>query len=183
MSLPISMWTMLSLTMAAVASPFHVGDMRTAQQRRPTGSVTFPDGTRVQVEIAADEATRQRGLMFRESMAPNEGMVFVFDRPGIYPFWMKNTLISLDMLWLDQSGRIVHIAHSVPPCKADPCPSYPPDAEAVYVVEVVAGFARTHKLKVGDQLKLTGVPAPGGSTMPKPAAKRAVQPPKYFRLH
>ena len=71
---------------------------------------------------------------------------------------MKNTLIPLDMLWLDPEGRVVSIARSVPPCKPDPCPSYPPTADALYVVELVAGFARQHSVKVGDALRLEGVP-------------------------
>jgi hypothetical protein len=121
----------------------------------------FPDGTRVAVEIVDTDATRQRGLMFRTNLAPNEGMVFVFPRVGSYPFWMKNTLIPLDMLWLDPQGRVVSIARSVPPCKADPCPSYPPDADALYVVELVAGFAIQHGVKVGDLLKLEAVPKVG----------------------
>ncbi len=132
-----------------------------AQSRTPRGYATFPDGTRVSVEIADSEPVRQRGLMFREQLAPNEGMVFVFPVPGFYPFWMKNTLIPLDMFWLDDGGRIVSIAQSVPPCKADPCPSYPPEGDATYVIEVVAGFARQHRLKVGDVVKLQGVPAKG----------------------
>ena len=51
-------------------------------------------------------------------------------RTGEYPFWMKNTLIPLDMIWIDASSRIAHIAHDVPPCKADPVPNYPPNAQA-----------------------------------------------------
>jgi uncharacterized membrane protein (UPF0127 family) len=132
-----------------------------AQSKRPRGRATFPDGTVVSVEIADTEPVRQRGLMFRERLAPNEGMVFVFPEPGDYPFWMKNTLIPLDLLWLDAQARIVSIARSVPPCKADPCPSYPPDATASYVLEVVSGFARQHGLKVGDVVKLDGIPAKG----------------------
>jgi uncharacterized protein len=129
-----------------------------AQYAAPTGEVVFPDGTRVKVEIADTEAKRQRGLMFREQLAPNEGMIFLFDELDYYPFWMKNTLIPLDMLWLDPDGRVVSIAQSVPPCKADPCPSYFPDAKSVYVVEVVSGFVREHKVKVGDVLQLRNVP-------------------------
>ncbi len=135
--------------------------LASAQSRAPRGRVVFPDGAVVSVEIADTEPVRERGLMFRQQLAPNEGMIFVFPEAGYYPFWMKNTLIPLDMLWLDPRGRIVSIAASVPPCKADPCPSYPPDANASYVVEVVSGFARQHGLKVGDQLKLEGVPARG----------------------
>jgi uncharacterized protein len=132
-----------------------------AQSKLPRGRAIFPDGTAVTIEIAATEPVRQQGLMFRTQLAPNEGMVFVFPEPGNYPFWMKNTLIPLDMLWIDAQSRIVSIARSVPPCKADPCPSYPPDGTATYVIEVVSGFARDHGLKAGDVVKLEGVPAKG----------------------
>jgi uncharacterized protein len=146
-----------SIVAAAVASQGTAG----AQSVLPRGRVIFPDGTKVTVDIVDTEATRQRGLMFRTSLAPGEGMIFVFDLPGFYPFWMKNTLIPLDMLWLDPHAGVVSIASGVPPCKADPCPSYPPDADALYVVELVAGFARQHGVKVGDALKLEGVPKTG----------------------
>jgi hypothetical protein len=117
----------------------------------------------VHVEIADTPARRQLGLMVRERMSPTEGMIFVFETPGFYPFWMKNTLIPLDMIWLDADARIVSIAHSVPPCEADPCPSYPPDqgTSATYVVEVVSGFAKQHGVSRGDVLEFRGVPAPG----------------------
>jgi uncharacterized membrane protein (UPF0127 family) len=124
------------------------------QWASPRGEVVFPDKTRVTVEIADTEDKRARGLMFREHMAPTDGMIFLFDEPGNYPFWMKNTLIPLDMIWLDKSARIVDIAHSVPPCKADPCPSYDHKGQASYVIEVVSGFANDHKLKPGDEVKL-----------------------------
>ena len=72
-----------------------------AQSALPRGEVVFPDGTRVSVEVAGTPAARERGLMFRTQMAPSEGMVFVFEEVGFYPFWMKNTLIPLDMIWVD----------------------------------------------------------------------------------
>lgn len=132
-----------------------------AQFTRPRGEVVFPDQTRVSVEIAVTDAERQRGLMFRPHMAPTDGMVFVFEEPGVYPFWMKNTLIPLDMIWVDDAYRIVDVAHSVPPCKADPCPSYGHKGTAVYVVEVVSGFAKKHGVKPGDRLVFSNVPKPG----------------------
>lgn len=124
------------------------------QWAAPRGTVVFPDKAKVTVEIADTEEKRQRGLMFREHLAPTDGMIFLFEEPGNYPFWMKNTLIPLDMIWLDKTARVVWIADSVPPCKADPCPSYDHKGMASYVVEVVSGFAKDHKLKVGDRVVL-----------------------------
>jgi uncharacterized protein len=114
----------------------------------------FADKTVVSLEVARTEAERAKGLMFRTDLAERAGMIFLFERPGIYPFWMKNTLIPLDMLWTDTSGKIAWIAESVPPCKADPCPEYPPRAEAQYVIELRAGFVKRHGVKVGDVVTL-----------------------------
>lgn len=119
--------------------------------------IVLPDKTRVSAEIAATEAEREQGLMNRRSLGRNAGMIFIFDRPDLHAFWMKNTLIGLDMLWLDKTGKVVSLAESVPPCTADPCPTYPPTAAADYVLEVAAGYAKTHRLKVGDSLTLKGL--------------------------
>ena len=135
------------------------------QRALDRGRVTFADGTAVAVEIADTEAKRQRGLMFREKLAETEGMVFIFEEPGFYPFWMQNCRIALDIVWLDRSFNVVSIAESVPPCRlpgCEPpcasmnCPSYPPAAgtSAKYVVELAAGFAKRHGLKTGNTLKV-----------------------------
>jgi uncharacterized protein len=129
-----------------------------AQRLRPTASVTFAGGAQVQAEIVDTPEAIERGLMFRESLGPNEGMLFIFDKAGFYPFWMKNTLIPLDIIWIDEGWRIVSIAESVPPCRADPCPTYPPAADARYVVEVSAGFTKAHGVRRGHRLTVTGLP-------------------------
>ena len=128
-----------------------------AQPAAPAPRVIFPDGYDVSVEIASDDPTREQGLMFRDRLAEDHGMIFFFVETGEYPFWMKNTLIPLDMIWIDAGRRIVHIAHDVPPCKADPCPNYPPNAPAKYVLEVAAGVAAKHHLKDGDALRFEGL--------------------------
>jgi uncharacterized membrane protein (UPF0127 family) len=141
----------VSLSGPVVASAQHAAAAR--------AEAVLPDGTVLALEVAATEAERSRGLMFRTSLPERAGMIFLFERPGIYPFWMKNTRIPLDMFWTDRSGRIVWIAESVPPCTADPCPEYPPQAVADYVIETNAGFAKRHTLKVGDAFVLRKLPA------------------------
>ena len=126
---------------------------------RPTATVTFREGVQVRAEVVDTPPAVERGLMFRESLPPNEGMLFVFEQTGVYPFWMKNTLIPLDIIWLDEDWRIVSIAAAVPPCRADPCPTYPPAGPARYVVEVNAGFTRTHGIVRGDRVVVAGVRA------------------------
>ena len=115
--------------------------------------VIFPDGHVVQVELATDDATRAQGLMFRDQMPEGRGMLFFFARTGDYPFWMKNTLIPLDIIWIDEQKRIVGISRETPPCKADPCPSYPPGGMAKYVLEVAGGVAARHGLANGQSLR------------------------------
>jgi uncharacterized membrane protein (UPF0127 family) len=118
--------------------------------------VTLPDGYSVSVEIAADDETRAQGLMFRDSLREGTGMLFLFAKNGDYPFWMQNTLIPLDMIWIDENHKVVHVASDVPPCKADPCPSYPPNAPARYVLELAAGMAKTHRVVAGSTVTFQG---------------------------
>lgn len=115
--------------------------------------VILPDGFVVKTEIAADEETRAQGLMFRDQLRPGTGMLFFFPADGEYPFWMRNTLIPLDMIWINADRKIVAMHHDVPPCKTQECPSYPPRATSRYVLELAGGEARKHGLKVGDPLR------------------------------
>ncbi len=119
--------------------------------------VVFPDGYAVHVEVAADAETRAQGLMFRDRLREHTGMLFIFPTAGVYPFWMKNTLIPLDMVWIDDQKRVAHVKFDVPPCKADPCPSYDPEVPALYVLEVAAGVAREHKIAAGSTLRFEGL--------------------------
>jgi uncharacterized membrane protein (UPF0127 family) len=141
----------LSAAWGAPAATQHAGPAGRAE-------AVFPDKTVVALEVARTEPERSRGLMHRASMPERAGMIFLFERPGIYPFWMKNTLIPLDLFWTDTNGTIVWIAESVPPCQADPCPEYPPKAIASYVIETNAGFAKRHSVKIGDVVTLRKLP-------------------------
>ncbi|MDD8020354.1 MAG: DUF192 domain-containing protein [Acidobacteriota bacterium] len=114
--------------------------------------VFFPDGESVTAELAVSPAEREKGLMFRKDLSPDQGMLFVFEEEGEYSFWMKNTLISLDIIWLNASRQVVHLEENVPPCQADPCPGYSPDRKALYVLELKAGRAKELGLELYDQL-------------------------------
>ena len=122
-----------------------------------TQRIILPDKSAIAVEVASDEDTRTQGLMYRDHLADDRGMIFLFPQAGEYPFWMKNTLIPLDMIWIDRDHRIVHISHDVQPCKADPCPNYPPHAEASSVLELAAGVAAKHHLADGNVLRFEGM--------------------------
>lgn len=101
-------------------------------------------------EIAKTEQQREKGLMNRKEMAQNKGMLFVFEQEGLYSFWMKNTFIPLDIIWLDGQGRTVFISQDVLPCNEDPCPIVSSDKLAKYVLELNAGQAQNIGLKIGD---------------------------------
>ncbi|MEW6756859.1 MAG: DUF192 domain-containing protein [Acidobacteriota bacterium] len=129
-------------------------------------TVVLPDGFTVRVEPALNPLEQARGLMFVEFLAPDEGMLFLFDTEEARPFWMKNCRIPLDLVWLDGGFRIVEITPEVPPCPADPCPSFAPSVPIRHVLEVNGGFCAQHGLRPGDQLLVVGLPAPvsGGGT-------------------
>ena len=120
--------------------------------------VTLPDGYTVAIEVAADDATRAQGLMYRDQVRDGWGMLFFFTTTAEYPFWMKNTLIPLDMIWIDENRKVVHVEPNVPPCKTndDNCPSYPPHAPARYVLELAAGMAAKHHVTTGSTLRFEG---------------------------
>jgi hypothetical protein len=107
------------------------------------------------VELAKTEADRERGLMHRTQMDSDKGMLFVFDMDAIYPFWMKNTFIPLDMIWLDGDGKVVYIYKNARPCKAgNECSDIIPLGAAKYVLEINAGEADRIGLEEGDELIL-----------------------------
>ena len=110
----------------------------------------------VRVEVVQKPDELSRGLMFRKSLPANAGMLFIFPKSDIYPFWMKNTLIPLDIIWLDETQKIVHIEHDVPPCSSDPCPVYTPPFTARYVLEVNAHFTVSQNINVHDQVGFSG---------------------------
>lgn len=119
-------------------------------------------GQRYAVELADDDAERARGLMFRDAMADDRGMLFIHDAQEPQAYWMKNTRIALDILYFDNDRKLVSQQRDVPPCSlGDACPSYPSNAPARYVLELNAGQAE--KLKLQDGATLTfgpGIPTP-----------------------
>ena len=118
-------------------------------------SVTL-HGQRFSVELATNEAAREHGLMMRTSLAPDHGMLFVFPDTAPRGFWMKNTLIPLDILYFDANRKLVSAQLDVPPCRADPCPIYPSTGPARYVLELSAGTAKRTGVRNGDVLAIDG---------------------------
>ena len=107
-----------------------------------------------QVEVADTQEERAKGLMFRESLCDSCGMLFVYDEEGDYKFWMKNTLIPLDIIWLDSDLKVVYVANAVP-CVTDGCELYGPSRgiESRYVLEVNRRVVEGIGLGVGDGME------------------------------
>jgi hypothetical protein len=124
-----------------------------------------PDGAQVLLELARTDEERADGLMFRDTLPPDRGMLFIFETDGLVPFWMKNTFIPLDLIWLSAAGEVVDVRADAQPCRADPCPNYDPSKPGRAVLEVNAGFAAAHGVRPGVFLRfrdVPGFPLPGG---------------------
>lgn len=119
------------------------------ERQMPEGKVVIGEDIFVHVDIATTPAERSQGLSGRPSLGENEGMLFVFGVPGKYQFWMKDMLFPLDLIWI-REGEIVDMTVDVPPPGPDgELPVYAPFEAADMVLEVRAGFAAAHGLRVG----------------------------------
>lgn len=108
----------------------------------------------IDIEIADNDLERNQGLMYRKSMEESQGMLFIMDREEMQSFWMLNTEIPLDMVFIDQDRRIVSIQKNVPPKSLESVPSTYP---AKYVVEVIAGFCDKYHIKVGQKVEFNRI--------------------------
>lgn len=110
------------------------------------------------VEVFAEKAItaqeQEQGLMGQSQLRPGYGMIFINKEPVIPRFWMKNMLISIDMIFIGEDLKINHIVESAPPCKVDPCKIYSDDEKAQYILEVPAGFSSKNVIKSGQKIEL-----------------------------
>jgi uncharacterized protein len=117
--------------------------------------ITEINSRKYKMELANTNESRSKGLMFREKMDKDKGMLFIFERESIYPFWMKNTYIPLDMIWLNKNKEVVYIQKDVKPCKNSLeaiCKSIVPTAKAMYVIELNTGQTDELDLKIGNKI-------------------------------
>ena len=117
----------------------------------------LPSGRTYSLEVARTPQQQEQGLMFRESLPERTGMLFPFTEKGVHHFWMKNTMIPLDMIWMDPEGKVIFVSANTPPCKADPCPSYGPDFPAASVLEIAGGNAAKESIVIGAVLRFENV--------------------------
>ena len=123
-------------------------------QMLPISAQAQIKGKRIMLEVARTPQQQQIGLMYRTSLPDDRGMLFAFDPPQPVSFWMKNTLIELDMIFL-QNGQVKAIATNVPPCTTTPCPTYGPQKIVIdQVIELRGGRATELGLKVGDRISI-----------------------------
>lgn len=125
------------------------------------GEVTFSKADasvvkRIDIEVAETDAERQQGLMNRPWMEETQGMIFIFDRNEPQSFWMRNTIIPLDLIFVDENFEIVHIAENAQPFSEKSIPSR---GNAKYVVETVAGFCEKFGITPGDKITFSRLPS------------------------
>lgn len=121
-------------------------------QTRP---VTLPNGAVIRAEVVFRTEDMMRGLMFRDSLAPDHGMLFLHTQPGQYGYWMYQVRIPLDIIWLDRGKTIVEMSENTPPCpskSARQCPTYGGRELSAYVLELAGGVAAKHGLRVGQRI-------------------------------
>ena len=108
---------------------------------------------KINAEVADDNEERAKGLMFREKLDENSGMLFIFGNEDYQTFWMKNTLIPLDIIFIDSNFKIADIKYAVP-CKEEPCILYKSSKPVKYVLEVKDNFTTKKGINIGDKIVL-----------------------------
>ncbi|AHB40578.1 MAG: hypothetical protein ACD_25C00118G0001 [uncultured bacterium] len=109
-------------------------------------TIRFDNGVTLKAEVAETKEKLKTGLMFREKLAKNTGMIFIFGMEYTYSFWMKNTLIPLDIIWVNSRMEVVDVSREVPPCVTEKCPTYSPQYPATYVIETPAKWTVWNKI-------------------------------------
>lgn len=146
-------WLLVSLTLVGCSSALTPPSESSLPIRdvflvSPTGETLT-----VHAEIASTPSQQEQGLMQRINLSPDSGMLFLFSEAQQLNFWMKNTLIPLNILFFDTAGNFVSSA-TMTPCTVDPCTIYSSRGEALSALEVVPGFAENHRIGVGWRIKI-----------------------------
>ena len=117
--------------------------------------LTLPDGTVIRTEVMTKAVDLQRGMMFRDTFPEGRGMLFVHGAPNKYQYWMYQVKVPLDIVWLSKEHQVVEISANTPPCttQASKCPQYGGNKEAMMVLELPAGNAAKHRIKVGEVIR------------------------------
>lgn len=130
----------------------HVNSLDTSGGLAGSSYTLTLDGASVRVALARTPAEQERGLGVRNSLAPDEGMLFIFPEDGKYAFWMKNMKFPIDILWLAAGGKVVYVVPDLSPSTYPH--SFAPTMPARFVLEVPAGWAAAHNVHLGDLTQL-----------------------------
>jgi uncharacterized membrane protein (UPF0127 family) len=169
-----------ALVAGCASTPARTPDLFPALEQARVQVTTSTGVHEFGVWIAADDPSRERGLMYVRELPRDRGMLFVFERPQALAFWMKDTYLSLDLIFIDPAGRVLNIAAHAKPQSLNPIRS---DGDAIAVLEVLAGTARAIGLQPGDRLNLptlqttgTAIPGPAWSKSSLNASNRGDTP-------
>jgi len=151
----------LSLVIGACTQPTsHVADAGIAPP--PLEIVlpraTLPDGATLDLELATTPEETTTGLMFRPSLPADRGMLLLWSEERNATIWMMNVLVPLDIVFLDDVGKVIEIVADARPCAAEPCPRFTPDKPSRAVLEMAAGSVAAHGITVGGSIMFERVP-------------------------
>lgn len=144
-------WFLLSLAAMCLCG---CGENESSLDYINSRRVTLPGGQEIRAEVMMRPEDMMRGMMFRDSLAPDRGMLFIHGGAGNYPYYMYQVRIPLDIIWMDPAKNIVEISANTPPCAsaATACPTYGGKQTALYVLELAGGMAAKYNLRPGQRL-------------------------------
>jgi uncharacterized protein len=129
------------------------GSVLAQQREQNQTALVSVGGENIIATLSTTPESQSKGLAIKDSIKQNEGMLFIFKSAQKYSFWMKDMKFPIDILWIDSSGKIVHIEKNLQPCVfLLPCPSYSPHDDSLYVLEVISNFTNKFDIKIGDQV-------------------------------
>lgn len=150
---PLCVGASIFVTLLCFLNAGYIGFSDATSIDNKTSSLVRIDDMNITALLALTPEEQSTGLAIKETMKENEGMLFVFDTPKKYSFWMKDMKFPIDIIWLDSNKKIVHIEDRLEPCLfLLPCPSYAPATDSLYVLEVVSNFTNKHDIRIGEQV-------------------------------
>ncbi len=150
-----SNYVLSALTLSAVLLLLACGERTSTLEALREREITMPDGKKIVAEVMMSATDLQRGMMFRDAMPKDTGMLFIHNRPGNYSYWMYQVKVPLDIVWLDTGKRVIRISADTPPCttRASDCPRYGGQEPSQYVLELPARDAQRLGLTIGSVLR------------------------------
>lgn len=153
----ISPWFSCPILFLVLLSPIayiEIESVQAQQQEQNKTTLVSLGGVNVTASLSTTPDSQSKGLSIKDSLNENEGMLFIFESPQKYSFWMKDMKFPIDIIWINSTGKIVHIEKNLSPCYLLlPCPSYAPKNDSLYVLEVVSNFTNKFGVSVGDSVE------------------------------